>query len=258
MSEDIKKNLKQYYIKIIIILLIFGLFRVIANLIVYSIASQGDFYANEFAVGTLLGGIYKALITLPIAFSIPLVIMVIIFFDWREVREFKFEKKQYSNLTKFILISSYIVLSFISIPWLFAINGIYVSDVPILNLIFIGRQPYEGHPSVHLGEHHGFGGWFFITIIWILLYSRLLDKIQAQKIKKFVVFGLSFLFYFSLIQLLEDGINEQLVKRGLEIGMILYPTFHFLFETYILIPSSLLFGFCTLFLWNKYFKFQNL
>lgn len=254
MTFKIKQDLRSYYKKIIIILILLGSFHVLANLIVYSIAGQEHFYTTEFMVGTIWGGLYKALTTLPTAFMIPIILLIIIYIDWKNVDEFKYEKKSYSDSSKIVLIALFIIFCFLSIPWILAIVGIYVSNIPLLNLIFLGQQFYQGHPAVHLGDHHGFGGWFFVTTVWILMYTRLLDKIQKPWIKKFIVFAFSFILYYSLILVLEDGFNEQLAKRGNLIGIYLYVGFSYLYQIQILIPSALIVGFCTLLIWNKYYS----
>ena len=254
MSIEIKEDLNSYYRNVILILIMLGVFHVIANLLVYSIAGQEHFYGQEFMVGTIWGGLYKALQTLPTSFIIPIVLLIIMFVDWKDIVEFKIEKKSYSDSTKIVLIGLIITFCFFSIPWLLAIVGVYVSDIPLLNLIFLGQQSYEGHPAVHLGDHHGFGGWFFVTTVWILMYSRILDKIQKNWIKKFVVFALAFILYYGLIQVFEDGFNEQLAKRGILIGIYLYVGFHYLYQLQFLIPAGLIFGFGTLLVWNKYFQ----
>ena len=50
------------------------------------------------------------------------------------------------------------VLAFLALPWIFAEVGLYIGDVPGLASIFRSKQIFEGHASVHLGEHHGLQG----------------------------------------------------------------------------------------------------
>jgi len=254
MPNESRQEILSYYKKIFVFLLCFGIFHVVSNLVVYSVAGPEHFYASEFMVGTIWGGLYKALNTSIIAFLILGILIVLAYIDWKNVTEFTLEEQDYSEKTKIILIGSIIIFCFFSLPWILCKVGIYISDVPLLNLIFLGQQSYEGHPSVHLGDHHGFGGWYFVTIVWVLVYTRLIDKIQKPQVKKFIIFGLSFLYYYGMIQVLEDGFNEQLAKRGMVIGIYLYLAFNFLYQIYILIPSAALFGLCVLLIWNKYYN----
>src|SRR3972149_4508413 len=51
-----------------------------------------------------------------------------------------------NNYIKIILAITF----FISLPWILAAIGIFVSDVPLIGNFYIAEQEYKGYPSVHL------------------------------------------------------------------------------------------------------------
>ena len=112
--------------------------------------------------------------------------------------------------------------TFASLPWILSSVGVFVSDVPWLSGIFLGRQDFEGHPSVHLGAHHGWDGWLFITLAFV--GSVLLDgrrNLRGRLSRALVAAGCALMFAYGVVAGAEDFVNEQLVKRGIEVA--LYP-----------------------------------
>ena len=134
------------------------------------------------------------------------------------VPDFDFKRR---NIFRAII---FIIITFFSLPWVFAIVGVYISDIPGLNLIFLGAQPYDGHPSVHLGRHHGTDAYFFAVFAIVLSVSLDSEYYLKQKISRSVVAGtIAFLSMYAVISGLEDGLNEQLLKRGIDV--IIQPFF---------------------------------
>jgi hypothetical protein len=113
-------------------------------------------------------------------------------------------------------------VTFASLPWILAAVGISVSDVPWLSGIFLGREEYQGHPAVHLGAHHGWDGWLFVTLA--LAGSALLDgrrNLRGRLSRALVAAGCALMFSYGVVAGAEDFVNEQLLKRGIEVA--LYP-----------------------------------
>jgi hypothetical protein len=113
-------------------------------------------------------------------------------------------------------------VTFASLPWILSSVGVSVSDIPGLSGIFLGRQLVDGHPAVHLGAHHGWDGWLFVTLA--LAGSALLDsrsRVSGRLSRALVVTGCVFMFTYGVVAGAEDFANEQLLKRGIEAA--LYP-----------------------------------
>lgn len=112
--------------------------------------------------------------------------------------------------------------TFASLPWILASVGVSVSDVPGLADLFLGRQDYRGHPAVHLGAHHGWDGWLFVTLA--LAGSLLLDgrrNLRGRLSRALVAAGCVLMLAYGVVAGAEDFVNEQLLKRGIEVAV--YP-----------------------------------
>jgi hypothetical protein len=110
-------------------------------------------------------------------------------------------------------------ITFASLPWILSSVGVSVSDIPGLSDIFLGRQLVDGHPAVHLGAHHGWDGWLFVTLA--LAGSALLDgrsRVSGRLSRALVVTGCVFMFSYGVVAGAEDFVNEQLLKRGIEVA----------------------------------------
>ncbi len=184
--------------------------------IVYSTSNPYNAYGYGLA-GTFIGGITKALTFFFVNGLIILVSSILIILDNRQRQD---EIDRALQKTDYIRIILLIVAFFFALPWLFAIHGIFISDIPILNLIFLGRQPgilgtnffdYI-YPSVHLGLHHGTDGYLHIS--YAILLSILIFKMKNPIIRNVSIFGMGFLASYGLIAYLEDIFHEQILKRG--------------------------------------------
>jgi len=241
------------------------IFNIIANFIVYSTASSYDLY------GATVNGVEKAIITASVLIPLSLIVSIVFLGDRLIARKnfrvqseissefieplFNFKKH---NIIRIILLISVI---FYSLPWITALVGVYVDYIPGLNLIFLGSQPYNGLPAVHLGEHHGFGGFLYVTMAIVLSFSldsnyyiknNLARSLNAGSIAIFGIYG--------FIGIMEDGMNEQLLKRGIDL-----PIYHFFSDLYrwnLLYPALAIIGLTTLFLWfyfsvKKNYKYEK-
>jgi hypothetical protein len=97
-----------------------------------------------------------------------------------------------------------VVLGLFALPWLFAEVGFYIPGH-----VFLAEQHYQGHASVHLGEHHGFEG--YVLVLTALLLSRQLPNMRHPNA---LAAYLSLMIPYGIGNMLNDGWNEQIVKRG--------------------------------------------
>jgi hypothetical protein len=104
------------------------------------------------------------------------------------------------------------VLAFLALPWIFAEVGLYIGDVPGLASIFRSKQIFEGHASVHLGEHHGFQG--LLLVATALLLSRELPRMTPTGLRTALAVYLSVMIPYGIANMANDGWNEQIVERG--------------------------------------------
>jgi hypothetical protein len=110
------------------------------------------------------------------------------------------------------------VLVFAALPWIWAELGFYVDDMPVIGDPFIAKvvtPSLGGEPSlhaVHLGHHHGLDG------ILLAVAALLLSRVPSRMPRRAEVTGLAvyvaLLLTYGLANALQDGWNEQLVKRG--------------------------------------------
>jgi len=155
-----------------------------------------------------------------------------------------FTKNTYkmNNFTKVILI----VTAFISIPWFLANLGLFATDIPVLNYIFLGVEDFNGYPSVHLGGHHGYKGaaTFFLMILVFTTARYFYDK----RIRAITGLTASYLLVWGFYNMFEDFFVEQLYKRGLIERIIPQPgpDFEMLFPLYFIVAL-----FIYIFIWKK-------
>ena len=93
-----------------------------------------------------------------------------------------------------------IVLGVFALPWLFAEVGVYFPGSHVI---------YQGEARVHLGEHHGFEG--YLLVLTALLLSRQLPNMRHPNV---LAAYLSLMIPYGIGNMLNDGWNEQIVKRG--------------------------------------------
>ena len=105
-----------------------------------------------------------------------------------------------------------VVLVLVSVPWIFAEQGVYVGDIPGLRSVFMSKKIIDGEAAVHLGEHHGFIG--FQVLVAALLLSRELPRMRASVRRTALAVWLSGLVAYGLGNFANDVWDEQVVKRG--------------------------------------------
>jgi hypothetical protein len=103
------------------------------------------------------------------------------------------------------------------IPWLLANVGVYAGDVPGLGTVFMSKQilPEPGHPTlhaVHLGNHEGLDGILLAAIA--LGLRRVLPQMRPTRLRGVLGAYLALMLAYGSLVALNDGWNEQIVKRG--------------------------------------------
>jgi hypothetical protein len=105
-----------------------------------------------------------------------------------------------------------VALALVALPWVFAEVGVYIGDVPLLDNVFRSKQVYQGHASVHLGEHHGLEG--LLLVVTALLLTRELGRMRATRLRTALAVYLSLLIPYGIGNMANDGWKEQIVERG--------------------------------------------
>ena len=115
-----------------------------------------------------------------------------------------------------------IVLAFVlvlaALPWIWAELGFYVDDTPVIGAPFIAKvvkPSLGGEPSLHavrLGHHHGLDG--ILLALAALLLSRVPSRMPRKGEGTALAVYVALLLTYGLANALQDGWNEQLVKRG--------------------------------------------
>jgi hypothetical protein len=103
------------------------------------------------------------------------------------------------------------------IPWILANAGFYAGDVPGLRTVFMSKQvlPEPGHPTlraVHLGNHEGIDG--IVLAGTALGLRRVLPRMRATRLRGVLGAYLALMLAYGSLVALNDGWNEQIVKRG--------------------------------------------
>ena len=111
-----------------------------------------------------------------------------------------------------------VLLVFAALPWIWAELGYYVDDTPVIGGPFIASEvkpSLGGEPSlhaVHLGHHHGLDG--ILLALAALLLSRVPSRMPRKGEGTALAAYVALLLTYGLANALQDGWNEQLVKRG--------------------------------------------
>ena len=135
-----------------------------------------------------------------------------------------------------------VVLALLSLPWIFAEQGVYVGDIPGLRSIFLSKKVVDGLAAVHLGEHHGFIG--FQVLVSALLLSRELPRMRATIRRTALAVWLSGLIAYGLGNIANDAWGEQVVKRGWttwELPSVVRPDLNWLWLVVLAITALIFF-----------------
>lgn len=99
------------------------------------------------------------------------------------------------------------LLGLLALPWLFAELGFYISGP-----VFQSHEVYQGHATVHLGEHHGFEG--YLLVLTALALSRQLPNMHPTWRRIALAAYLSLMIPYGVGNMANDAWYEQVVKRG--------------------------------------------
>jgi hypothetical protein len=99
-----------------------------------------------------------------------------------------------------IRIAVAVLLGILALPWMFALVGFYFPGSHVI---------YQGHPRVHLGEHHGLEG--YLLVLTALLLSRELARMRRPTP---LALYLSLMIAYGAGNMANDDWYEQIVKRG--------------------------------------------
>ena len=99
------------------------------------------------------------------------------------------------------------LLGLLALPWIFAVLGFFIPGP-----IFLAHQDYQGHPTVHQGEHHGLEG--YLLILTALALSRQLPNMHRTWRRWALAVYLSLMIAYGVGNMANDGWYEQVVKRG--------------------------------------------
>ncbi len=107
------------------------------------------------------------------------------------------------------------VIAFLSLPWMFAAVGFYISAVPGPGDVFVSDEFLpEGATlaAVHYGHHHGFDGAIFAASALILMPAAV--AIPRGALRHAGIGLVALMFFYGLMNMLQDLWTEQVIKRG--------------------------------------------
>ena len=97
-------------------------------------------------------------------------------------------------------IAAVVALALLSLVWIAAEAGVHETFG-----VFLAGQPRPVEPAVHLGHHHGLDGAMLAAAGLVLLRAPRSEIGRAY---------VSLLFAYGLVNFVQDGWTEQVVKRG--------------------------------------------
>jgi len=102
----------------------------------------------------------------------------------------------------------------VSLPWLAAELGFFLTGVPLLRRVFLtGTYAHgAGLPAVHHGHHHGADG--LLLVLTALFLSRAVPSIHLRALRIAIAGYLSLMFCYGLGNVANDFSIEQVMKRG--------------------------------------------
>ncbi len=99
------------------------------------------------------------------------------------------------------------LLAVLALPWLAAELGVHFGAG-----VFLTARPYQGHPAVHLGHHHGLDGVLLASSALVLW--RVPDALRRPRLAGALRGYLPLLLAYGLVNAANDFWLEQVVKRG--------------------------------------------
>jgi hypothetical protein len=105
-----------------------------------------------------------------------------------------------------------LVLLVVAIPWIAAELGFHLDGVPLLGRLFPTGAPYEGHPAVHHGHHHGMDG--VLLALAALGAAPLVRRVEQRPLRIAAGLYAGLQLTYGLANTVNDAWLEQVVKRG--------------------------------------------
>ncbi len=110
------------------------------------------------------------------------------------------------------------VLLLVSLPWVFADLGVFISDIPPARDTSTSSEQIWTSPegetlaTVHFGHHHGMAG--MLLVVTALLLSRELVRMRPTPLRTSLAVYLSLLTAYGIGNIANDAWYEQVVKRA--------------------------------------------
>jgi hypothetical protein len=258
------------------LLIMWGLmiFTVLSTFFCYWLIDDPWAMYERVPFGSLAGGTYWALTTLGTIGLVPIVWTFILLLD-RKISPRQdpitnsLEKENQPNpgqtpfyKDKFRVIML-ISLIFVSLPWILALFGVFIDDIPGLRF-FMSKEaiPWEDNlPAVHLGMHHGYTGFYLCMFVVLMSYS--INSIKTQKLR--TIWGLicNIVLVFGIYSVAQDFMNEQFYNyfrlNGTNLPLLNLIPFEFgdyrmFIVLFIIIALGILSYFCV---WRKRIEFDS-
>lgn len=228
-------------------------------------------YGQE-PIGSIEAGLYWSLDFFSTFGLIPIIWTIILLIDHKMISTLESEATRRSKekinqkLTnpfykdKFRMIAT-ILLLFVSLPWIFAIMGVFIGNIPGLNF-FMSKQsiPWEKNfPAVHLGMHHGFQGFFLCLTVILISYN--INRVRNNNLKKFWGIIINIILMLGIYFVIQDFMNEQFYNffrlNGIDLPFLnLIPLEISDFRIYFVITAIIILGILSYFyIWRKRIEF---
>jgi hypothetical protein len=213
---------KRFKIALLLMWLLL-LYTLLGTFFCYWLINDGWTLFGAEPRGSIQAGFYQALNFLSTWGLIPIIWTTLLITDQKLVSCFRDRRRETAsqNLdpimqrplykdTFRIMLSG--ILFFMSLPWLSAVIGIFIGDIPIFNF-FMSTQPIyweSNYPAVHLGLHHGYNGFYICALVVLASYT--INWIRTKRLKTFMGVVCSIGVYYGAYTLAEDFLNEQFYK----------------------------------------------
>jgi hypothetical protein len=210
---------QRYKIALLLMWLLL-LYTLLGAFFTYWLVNDGWALFGKEPRGTIQAGFTQSLNFLSTWGLLPIIWTLLIIIDQKVIPYFRDSKQNdegqnpnpipiYKDTYRIIL---FIILLFISLPWIFAVIGVFIGDIPIFSF-FMSRQPIyweSNYPAVHLGLHHGYDGFYLCALVVLASYT--INWIRTKPLKTFMGVACSIGVYYGAYSVAQDFLNEQFYK----------------------------------------------
>jgi hypothetical protein len=273
-NKDINSRASRHFKFPLLIMWGLMIFTVLSTFFCYWLIDDPWAMYERVPFGSLTGGIYWALTTLGTIGLVPIVWTFVLLLDHKiSPREDpitdSLEKKGqptpgqtpfYKDKFRVIMLIS---LIFISLPWILALFGVFIDDIPGLRF-FMSKEaiPWEDNlPAVHLGMHHGYTGFYLCIFVFLVSYS--INAIKTQKLRTFWGLTCNIVLFFGIYSVAQDFMNEQFYNffrlNGTNLPFLNLIPFDFGdYRMIIVLLIIIILGVvCYLYIWRKHIEFDS-